>query len=87
MRRPQERPRTAGPDTAAGRDAMAWQRAAACADEDPELFFPVSGSGPGAEQVARARKVCERCPVVQDCLDWAKRTGQRTGVWGGVFAP
>ncbi|MER6914427.1 WhiB family transcriptional regulator [Streptomyces sp. NPDC000594] len=65
---------------------MTWQTAAACTDEDPELFFPVSGTGPGADQVARARQVCERCPVVQDCFDWAERTGQRTGVWGGVLA-
>ncbi|MER5767307.1 WhiB family transcriptional regulator [Streptomyces sp. NPDC001985] len=65
---------------------MEWQREAACTDEDPELFFPVSNLGPGADQVARARRVCERCPVAQACLDWAVRTGQRTGVWGGVPA-
>lgn len=65
---------------------MEWQRDAACTDEDPELFFPISSLGPGSEQVARAREVCNRCPVADACFDWAKRTGQRTGVWGGVSA-
>ncbi|MEO3974761.1 WhiB family transcriptional regulator [Streptomyces sp. CAU 1734] len=65
---------------------MEWQRDAACVSEDPELFFPVSTLGPGAEQVARAREVCDRCPVADACLEWAGRTGQRAGVWGGVPA-
>ncbi|MDX2649328.1 WhiB family transcriptional regulator [Streptomyces sp. NBC_00510] len=63
---------------------MGWWRSAACADEDPELFFPVSSSGPGAGQEARAKAVCERCPVVGDCLEWALSTGQSPGIWGGT---
>lgn len=70
-----------------GRDAMEWQRYAACAElDDPDLFFPISTSGPGAEQVAEAREVCDRCPVTEHCADWARRTGQHTGVWGGFAA-
>ncbi|MCM2390688.1 WhiB family transcriptional regulator [Streptomyces albipurpureus] len=65
---------------------MEWQRDAACVSEDPELFFPISAVGPDAEQVDRARQVCERCPVADACYDWAKSTGQRSGVWGGVNA-
>ncbi|MFE7133814.1 WhiB family transcriptional regulator [Streptomyces sp. NPDC057638] len=64
---------------------MEWQREAACADTaDPELFFPVSTTGPGAKQVERARAVCRRCPVAAECADWARETGQSNGVWGGV---
>jgi WhiB family transcriptional regulator, redox-sensing transcriptional regulator len=67
-----------------GREPMEWLREAACVDEDPDLFFPVSTTGSGADQVDRAKNVCRRCPVADRCLDWALRTGQGTGVWGGM---
>lgn len=67
-----------------GREPLEWLQEAACADEDPDLFFPVSTTGSGADQVDRAKKVCRRCPVTARCLDWALRTGQGTGVWGGT---
>ncbi len=63
---------------------MRWWDSAACADEDPDLFFPVGESGPAAEQYARAKAVCRRCPVRVECLDWALRTGTPSGVWGGL---
>jgi WhiB family redox-sensing transcriptional regulator len=63
-----------------------WRDRAACRDEDPELFFPV-GDGAGAQdQIARAQAVCERCPVRQQCLDFALSTGQDAGIWGGLTA-
>ncbi|MFI6288326.1 WhiB family transcriptional regulator [Streptomyces sp. NPDC051018] len=80
---PVPRRRAPGPD---GPDTMEWQREAACTDEDPELFFPISAIGPGAGQLDRAREVCGRCPVSRECFDWALSTGQRTGVWGGTAA-
>ncbi|MEU8890440.1 WhiB family transcriptional regulator [Streptomyces sp. NPDC048442] len=61
-----------------------WTQDAACAEVDPELFFPVSALGPGAAQTGDAKKVCARCPVRAQCLDWALETRQRTGVWGGT---
>jgi WhiB family transcriptional regulator, redox-sensing transcriptional regulator len=63
---------------------MEWLRRAACVGEDPELFFPVGTSGPALRDVAEAKLVCARCPVMDDCLDWALRTGQTSGVWGGT---
>ena len=54
------------------------------ADEDPELFFPVGNSGPALLQIAEAKTVCRRCPVVSDCLAWALESGQDAGVWGGM---
>jgi WhiB family transcriptional regulator, redox-sensing transcriptional regulator len=63
---------------------MDWRHRAACRDEDPELFFPVGNSGPALLQIAEAKTVCRRCPVVSDCLTWALESGQDAGVWGGM---
>jgi WhiB family redox-sensing transcriptional regulator len=64
--------------------AMDWRHRALCRDEDPELFFPIGTTGPAVVQIEQAKTVCGRCPVVQSCLDWALRSGQDSGVWGGL---
>ncbi|WP_199432334.1 WhiB family transcriptional regulator [Qaidamihabitans albus] len=61
-----------------------WRHSAACRDEDPELFFPVSEMGPGARQTAEAKAVCARCPVRAECLDYALDNGLDSGVFGGT---
>ncbi|GHB35427.1 MULTISPECIES: WhiB family transcriptional regulator [Streptomyces] len=63
---------------------MEWLRRAACAEEDPELFFPVGSVGPARHDIAAAKRVCARCPVTGQCLAWALSTGQTSGVWGGT---
>jgi WhiB family redox-sensing transcriptional regulator len=63
---------------------MDWRHRAVCRDEDPELFFPIGNSGPALLQIAEAKAVCERCPVISECLTWALETGQDAGVWGGL---
>ncbi len=57
---------------------------AACRGEDPELFFPVTETGPGARQVVRAKAVCARCPVSPACLAYALKNGLAHGVFGGL---
>lgn len=61
-----------------------WRHDAACRDEDPELFFPLSEFGPGARQAAEAKAVCARCPVRAQCLDYALHTGLDFGIFGGA---
>ncbi|ASR34584.1 transcription factor WhiB [Prauserella marina] len=61
-----------------------WRHEAACRDEDPELFFPVSAMGPGARQSERAKAVCARCPVRSECLEYAIDTGLDYGIFGGT---
>ncbi|MCF6425823.1 WhiB family transcriptional regulator [Amycolatopsis tucumanensis] len=63
---------------------MDWRTRAACRDEDPELFFPVSEMGPGARQVARAKAVCASCPVRAECLAYALDSGLDNGIFGGT---
>ncbi|MFE6610974.1 WhiB family transcriptional regulator [Amycolatopsis sp. NPDC057786] len=57
---------------------------AACRGEDPELFFPVTETGPGARQAARAKAVCARCPVISACLAHAVENGLAHGIFGGL---
>ena len=63
-----------------------WRHAAACLEEDPELFFPGGRTGSAAvlDQEDEAKTVCRRCEVVETCLRWALDTGQDAGVWGGL---
>jgi len=61
-----------------------WRSAGACANEDPDLFFPDKSRGPLGTQVAVAKAVCARCDVVTTCLLWAVATNQMQGVWGGT---
>jgi len=44
----------------------------------------VGNTGPAIMQIAEAKKVCERCEVRQECLQWALEAGQDHGVWGGL---
>jgi WhiB family redox-sensing transcriptional regulator len=54
----------------------------ACADEDPDLFFPYPTDGAG---IAAAKAVCGLCPLQRPCLAWALQHGD-DGVWGGLTA-
>lgn len=65
-------------------EASRWWELAACKDADPELFFPVSETGPGRRQATEAKAVCATCGVRQLCLDYALATRQVHGVWGGT---
>jgi WhiB family redox-sensing transcriptional regulator len=61
-----------------------WRFSAACADEDPDLFFPSGKSAGARRQTAHAKAICADCPVQAECLEWAKATEQPYGVWGGL---
>lgn len=65
-------------------DMTDWRHRAACRDEDPELFFPVSEIGPGARQAEQAKAVCARCPVRETCLRFAIDNGLDNGIFGGT---
>lgn len=56
-------------------------RAACATAPNPELWFPVSPRG-GAVRAARAKAVCETCPIKAECAEFAQFT-HATGVWGG----
>ncbi len=60
-------------------DLGAWVEEGVCASVDPEVWFPPQGGNH-----ADAKRVCGRCPVAQECLDYALATDEEYGVWGGA---
>lgn len=65
-------------------DSGAWMRYGLCRQVDADLFFPEGRGAAVHIQTEQAKKVCNRCPVRQHCLNWALETGQHSGVWGGT---
>lgn len=63
---------------------MDWHHNAVCREEDPELFFPIGTTGLALLQIEEAKSVCRRCPVIEQCGQWASESGQDSGVWGGL---
>ena len=63
------------------------QEQAACRDYDNVLFFgPDQGESEIEKQAreARAKVVCQSCPVAEPCLEFAMETNQKYGIWGGL---
>ena len=64
-----------------------WMRYGMCQYvDDPNIFFPEGGSGQAKqmfEQQREAKAVCHTCPVEPECLEFAIKTGQDHGIWGG----
>jgi len=64
-------------------DSSQWRERAACRRSDPELFFPVTETGPSQLQIGQAKQICQACPVQRTCLAWALRNSVTDGIWGG----
>lgn len=61
-----------------------WRGAGACAQADPDLFFPISSTGRAVQQIAKAKTICAGCPVRQACLEFALEHDLAHGIWGGT---
>lgn len=56
-----------------------WMDEANCVGTDPEAWFP----GKGGRLTGIQRRVCDACPVIDLCLDYALANKLR-GIWGGT---
>lgn len=61
-----------------------WRGAGACLSADPDLFFPVAAGPAAVAQIATAQRICAACRVRQECLEFAIRTPEAYGIWGGT---
>ena len=63
-----------------------WQEVGSCRQADPTLFFHPQNER-GLARVRRdqaAKAVCASCPVRIECADYAIRSREPYGVWGGL---
>jgi WhiB family redox-sensing transcriptional regulator len=60
-------------------EPLDWQERALCAQTDPEAFFPEKGGS-----TREAKRVCTRCEVRDECLEYALAHDERFGIWGGT---
>jgi WhiB family transcriptional regulator, redox-sensing transcriptional regulator len=54
-----------------------------CQDTDPEIWFGEIGDSYSSNM---ARKLCNTCPVINECLQYALESCEPFGVWGGMTA-
>lgn len=67
------------PDLTGYTSDLGWQEQGLCLGADPEIFFPErTGS------TKEAKKLCGHCAVRNQCLEWALKTNEPYGVWGGL---
>lgn len=60
-------------------DAPEWQERALCAQTDPEAFYPEKGGS-----TKEAKRICTRCEVRAECLEFSLGRQERFGIWGGL---
>ena len=68
-------------------DIRDWQLRAACRGPAAEFFYPpVAGEARDQRRrrEQRAKELCRNCGVRTECLDYAMRTEEPHGVWGGL---
>lgn len=60
-----------------------WMERASCGDYDEPWWFPEKGD---SDSEKRAKRICRRCPVRDECLAYALDTRQKFWIWGGMTA-
>lgn len=71
-----------------------WMERGRCKDMDQSIFYGDEDRSGKArhhpnltvDEVARARRICNACPVQMQCLDHAIRNREEFGIWGGSTA-
>ncbi|MEV8432032.1 WhiB family transcriptional regulator [Streptomyces chartreusis] len=56
-----------------------WLRTPAPCKADPEAMFATSAWG-----VEQAKRICDGCSVIEECLQWALENREEYGTWGGL---
>ena len=67
-------------------DVWEWQLHGACRGVDSSLFFHPDGERAPrrALREAKAKQLCEHCPVLAQCREHALQVHEPYGVWGGL---
>lgn len=57
-----------------------WRADGLCSETDPEIFFPTQNTS----TIKLAKRVCDLCPVQNECLEYALKHNIHCGIWGGL---
>jgi len=60
---------------------LSWQGRALCAEVDLDLPYPGKGAN-----ITATKKICARCEVRAECLEFGLKYDLGHGVWGGTSA-
>ena len=61
--------------------AQKWRSIGLCRGSETMVFYPPSDDDSLAEE---AKTICSMCAVRKPCLEFALRTREKHGVWGGL---
>ena len=63
-----------------------WQLQGACRGADSSLFFHTDNERGSARdrREARAKEICQACPVLAQCRQHALSVQEPYGIWGGL---
>lgn len=62
-----------------------WMADALCRDYRTDLFYPEGTAAEKRSKVEAASAVCDRCPVKQQCGEYADKIGEPHGIWAGAL--
>ncbi len=63
-----------------------WVEESRCAPDTAFLFHASANGWAAAQRTHEAKRICRRCPVQAECLEYALKCRIRVGVWGGLSA-
>lgn len=61
-------------------DSPQWQARGLCRQTDPDMFY----APPSKKAAEAAKRICGRCDVRAECLQWALANDEEYGIWGGT---
>jgi WhiB family redox-sensing transcriptional regulator len=66
-------------------DAWSWQREGRCLGYSLDVFFPDDVRGRSlARREEIAKRICQSCPVLARCREYAVNAPEPYGIWGAL---
>lgn len=57
-----------------------WMQKAECKNHNPQMWWPSKSEAPNPVAIS----ICNRCPVKDECLEYAVQDPECHGIWGGT---